>query len=273
MVRYTLYPAKGVAAECRVMGEDVKKEQIALQLYTVRDVAAQDFVGMLRQVSEIGYRAVELAGFGGLSVADLRETLDKYNLRAIAAHVAYGQFEERASGVLADLKALGCEFAVVPALPQEYRADEELLRAAAKNFNEWGALAQEVGLRFGYHNHAFEFAALPSGTLPYDLLVNETDPALVNFEIDLFWVQYGGADAQEWNRRLKGRAPLLHVKDMAAGEARADTPFGTGIMPWDQLLATGEAAGAEWYIVEQDHPQSSLDDVRTSLQNLEAAAK
>ena len=251
----------------------MKKEQIALQLYTVRDVAARDFVGMLRQVAEIGYRAVELAGFGGLSVADLRETLDRCGLRAVAAHVPYAQFEERASGVMADLKALDCAFAVVPALPQEYRDDQELLRAAARNFNAWGALAQEVGLRFAYHNHAFEFAPLPSGTLPYELLVNETDPALVNFEIDLFWVQYGGADAQEWTGRLKGRAPLLHVKDMAAGESRADTPFGTGIMPWDQLLAVGEESGAEWYIVEQDHPQNSLDDVRTSLQNLEAAAK
>lgn len=254
------------------MGGRMKKEQIALQLYTVRDVAAQDFVGMLRQVAAIGYRAVELAGFGGLAVADVREALDRCGLRAMAAHVAYAQFEERASGVLADLKALGCDFAVVPSLPREYRTDERLLHAAAKNFNDWGQLAQEVGLRFAYHNHAFEFAPLGS-TTPYDILVNETDPALVNFEIDLFWAQYGGADPQALNRRLTGRAPLLHVKDMAAGEERADTPVGTGILPWDQLLATGEAAGAEWYIVEQDHPKNSLEDVRTSLQNLEAMAK
>lgn len=249
----------------------MKKEQIALQLYTVRDVAAQDFVGMLRQVSAIGYRAVELAGFGGLSTADLRQTLNECDLRAIAAHVAYAQFEERASGVLADLKALGCDFAVVPSLPQEYRADEGLLHAAAKNFNEWGKLAQDAGLRFAYHNHAFEFAQVGS-TTPYDILVNETDPALVAFELDLFWAQYGGTDPQALNRRLTGRAPLLHVKDMAAGEERTDTPVGTGILPWAQLLAAGEAAGAEWYIVEQDHPKNSLEDVRTSLQNLEAMA-
>jgi sugar phosphate isomerase/epimerase len=250
----------------------MRTDQIALQMYTVRDRTAQDFAGTLRQVAEMGYRAIELAGYGGLSAADLKSALDENGLRAMAAHVAYAQFVERAEAVCAELKGLGCDFAIVPALPQEYRTDETLLREAAANFNRWGAVARDAGLRFAYHNHAFEFAPLANGT-PYDILVGETDPDLVKLELDLFWAQYGGVDPVALTRQLGARASLLHVKDMAAGEERADTPVGTGIMPWPELLAAGAEVGAEWYIVEQDHPKNSIDDVRTSLRNLEGMAE
>lgn len=250
----------------------MRADQIALQMYTVRDRTAQDFAGTLRQVAEMGYRAIELAGFGGLSATELRSALDDCGLRAMAAHVAYAQFEERAEDVCTELKGLGCDFAVVPSLPQEFRTDEALLREAVANFNRWGAVARDAGLRFAYHNHAFEFAPLANGTA-YDILVGATDPDLVKLELDLFWVQYGGVDAVELTRKLGSRAPLLHVKDMAAGEERADTPVGTGILPWSDILAAGAAIGAEWYIVEQDHPNDSIEDVRTSLRNLEGMAE
>ena len=222
----------------------MRADQIALQMYTVRDRTAQDFAGTLRQVAEMGYRAVELAGYGGLSATELRSTLDDCGLRAIAAHTPYTAFVERAEEVCAELKGLGCDFAVVPSLPQEFRTDEALLREAAANFNRWGAIARDAGLRFAYHNHAFEFAPLANGT-PYDILLGETDPELVKMELDLFWAQYGGVDAVELTRKLGARAPLLHVKDMAAGEERADTPVGTGILPWSDLLAAAPPAGAE----------------------------
>ncbi len=250
----------------------MKAEQIALQLYTVRDRAAQDFVGMLRQVSEIGYRAVELAGFGGLAVGDLRNTLDQYGLRALGAHVQFAQFETRAEAACAELRALGCDYAIVPSLPPEYRTDEVLLRQAAASFNRWGQIAQDAGLRFAYHNHAFEFAPLSSGTA-YDIIVGETDPALVALEVDLFWAYYGGVDPVALTRRLGDRAQLLHFKDMAPGEARDDAPVGAGIMPWDELLTVGKEVNAAWYIVEQDNPKDSMDDVRTSLRNLEGMAE
>lgn len=251
----------------------MKVDQIALQLYTVRDRTADDFVGTLRAVAEVGYRAVELAGFGGLSVADLRRTLDDCGLQAMAAHVPYLQFVERADGVCADLQQLGCSYAVVPSLPQEYRTDTALLQEAAANFNRWGAIAHEAGLRFAYHNHAFEFASLAAGGTPFALLQQQTDPALVAFEVDLFWAQVGGVDPAALVRQLAGRAPLLHVKDMAAGADQQDTPVGTGVLPWPDLLAAGRAVGAAWYIVEQDYPNDSLADVRTSLRNLEQLAQ
>ena len=250
----------------------MKADQIALQLYTVRDRTAQDFVGTLRQLAAMGYQAVELAGFGGLGVAELRGVLDDLGLRAMGAHVQFAQFEASAEQVCADLQTLGCDYAIVPSLPAEHRVDEALLRQAAASFNRWGAVAQAAGQRFAYHNHAFEFAPLGGGTA-YDIIVAETDPTLVALEVDLFWAFYGGVDPVALTRRLGSRAALLHVKDMAPGEERTDTPVGEGIMPWDQLLAVGAEVGAAWYIVEQDHPKDSMEDVRTSLRNLERMAE
>ena len=247
-------------------------DQIALQMYTLRSHTAQDMAGTLRQVAAMGYPAVELAGYGGLSVAELGAVLRECNLRAMGAHVAYAQFETRAAEVLAELRSLGCEYAVVPSLPNEYREDADKARHAAEQFNRWGALCRDAGLRFAYHNHHFEFAPLGDGTL-YDIIVNETDPAVVDLEVDAFWVQYAGVSPVATIERLGRRASVIHLKDMAPGENRADAPVGAGIINWDDILAAGRAVGAGWYVVEQDHPQNPLADVETSLRYLQGVAQ
>ena len=247
-------------------------EQVGLQLYTVREAAARDFTGTLRRVAQIGYRAVELAGYGGLAVPALRATLDGLGLRAMGAHVAYTQFETRIDEVCAELRALGCDYAIVPSLPPALRGHAAGARQAAANFNRWGAACRDAGLRFGYHNHAFEFAPLADGRTLYDTLVAETDPALVGMEVDCFWVAYGGASPVAVMRRLAGRLPIVHMKDLEPGPARADAPVGAGLLPYKQWIAIGEAAGAEWFIVEQDHPKNALEDVATSFRNLQAMA-
>lgn len=250
----------------------MRADQIALQLYTLRSHTAEDMAGTLRRVAAMGYPAVELAGYGGLGVADLGAVLAECSLRAMGAHVAYAQFEARGAEVIAELRGLGCEYAIVPSLPAEYREDADAARRAVAAFNRWGALCRDAGLRFGYHNHAFEFAPLGDGTL-YDIIAGETDPALVDLEVDAIWVQYGGASPVEVIGRLGRRASVIHLKDMAPGEARADAPVGSGVIAWDPILAAGRAVGARWYVVEQDHPQNPLADVETSLRYLQGVAQ
>ena len=247
-------------------------DQIALQLYTVRQHTGQDFVGTLRQVAEMGYRAVELAGLGGLPASEVRAALDELGLRAMGAHVPFARFESDLDGVVAEMQALGCEYAIVPSMPQDRRDDRGRALEAAELFNHWGERCRAAGLRFGYHNHAFEFAPLDGGTL-FDLLVANTDPSLVALELDLFWAHDAGVDPVALLGQLGGRVPLVHVKDREAGDERADAPVGDGILPWDRLLEASAAAGAQWYIVEQDHPKNPLDDVRRSLQYLERMAR
>jgi sugar phosphate isomerase/epimerase len=258
------------------MGGNVKAEQVALQLYTVRAETTRDFAGTLRALGAMGYRAVEFAGFGNLSAGELRAVLDEAGIQAMGAHVQFNAWESNLDGVFADLHTLGCAHAVVPALPPEWRnPDAARLRELAGRFNDWGRRSQAEGLRFSYHNHAFEFVPLAgatSGTF-YEALAGATDPALVGLELDVFWAQAGGHDPIARIERYAGRLPLIHVKDMTgSGDTRADAPVGEGDLPWRDILAAGDAAGGEWYIVEQDHPRDAMDDVRTSLRNLEKMA-
>jgi sugar phosphate isomerase/epimerase len=248
--------------------------QIGLQMYTVRERTSADMIGTLKELAEIGYTAVEFAGYGGVPVTDLKATLDDLGIRAFAAHVGLDQFQSRFDGVVDDLKTLGAEFAIVPYVAPEQRTGLfGDLDALASTFNDWGARCRDAGVRFAYHNHDFEFApgSTGNGTLLDDLL-GATDPSLVNLELDAFWAAYAGFDPLAVIAQYAGRIPLLHAKDMAPGDQKADAPVGDGILPWRHIIDAADAAGTEWYIVEQDHPQDAMADVATSLRALENLA-
>ena len=249
----------------------MRKDQIALQLYTVRQHTARDMLGTLRQVAAMGYRAVEFAGYGGVPLPELRAALDEYGVAAFGAHTPFAAFDADPERVIAELHTLGCQFAVIPSLPPEYRESAERVRGLVDTFNRWGERCRAAGLQFGYHNHAFEFAPLGDTTL-FDLLT-ATDPALVALELDAFWAQRAGVDPVALLERHGGRIALLHVKDLAAGPEGADAPVGEGTMAWDRILPAADAAGVRWYVVEQDHPRDPLNDVRRSYENLARLAR
>lgn len=243
--------------------------QIALQLYTVREHTQADMLGTLRALADMGYRAVEFAGYGGVATSEIRALLDERGMRAAAAHVGLQLWQEDTAAVFRDLHTLGCSYAVVPWVGEEYR-NADGMRRLADRLNAIAAQCRAEGLRCAYHNHAFEFESSVDGKTLWDLITEGTDPALVDLELDVFWAQYGGADPVALIEQFSGRVPLLHIKDMADAESRRDAPVGDGVMPWDRILPAGRAAGTEWYIVEQDHPQNPLPDVERSLHALEA---
>ena len=249
----------------------MKREQIALQLYTVRERTAQDMLGTLRQLAEMGYGAVEFAGYGGVGVRELRAALEEHGLQAASAHVSFGAWTPDPERVLSELGTLGCSHAVVPMMPPEHCGDEETVARFAEALNRLGEACKAEGLTFSYHNHDFEFSPL-GATTAWEVLVRETDPHLVGLELDVFWARYAGVDPEGLLRGLASRIALVHLKDMATN-GRSDAPVGEGTMPWGRLIDAGDAARVEWYIVEQDHPRSALDDVRRSLQNLERMAR
>lgn len=249
----------------------MRRDQISLQLYTVREETARDMPGTLRRISEIGYPAVEFAGFGALSAEDLRNTLDDLGLRASGAHIPFDSWETDLGAVITDMHTLDCAHAILPMAPPEQRRDETAVARLAGSLNRWGELCRQEGVIFSYHNHDFEFAPL-GGTTMWEVLVRETDPELVYFELDLYWVRYGGADPEPLLRDLGDRIPLIHLKDMASDEQRSDLPVGEGTMPWNGLLEAADASGVEWYIAEQDNPRDALEDVRISLQYMRELA-
>ncbi|MBA2596175.1 MAG: hypothetical protein H0V00_06065, partial [Chloroflexia bacterium] len=165
---------------------------IAVQLYTVRKAARDDFAGTLRRLAEGGANAVEFAGYGGMTIPDLKALLDEVGLRVCGAHVPLTAWEGQLDATLADIVALGGEYAVVPFVPQERRGGAAFAHELAANLNRWAEAARQNGLGFAYHHHDFEFFPLADGdgeTSPsgggghggetlFDILVKETDPNL-----------------------------------------------------------------------------------------------
>jgi sugar phosphate isomerase/epimerase len=248
---------------------------IAIQLYTVREPARADFPGTLRRLAEGGARAIEFAGYGGMPVPELRSLLDELGMRVAGSHVPLTAWEGQLDTTLADIVALGGEYAVVPFVPVERRGGEAFARSLAADLNRWAAEAKRAGLGFAYHHHDFEFVPLEGGdsSTLFDILVQETDPDLVGIEVDVYWAAHAGVDPAHLLGELQGRVPLLHVKDMAAGPERTAIPAGEGILRWDEILPAAEDAGARWWIIEQDDPTEPIAEALRAVRNMEGLSR
>jgi sugar phosphate isomerase/epimerase len=249
----------------------MNKNPLAVQMYTLRDLTDTDMAGTLRAVAELGYRAVELASFGGLSAAELRVVLDELGMQAVAAHVALTRLESELDNALADMRALGARYVVCPWLAPEHR-NAEGYHALAQSLNRIGKVAQQQGVQLCYHNHDFEFErdGEQSG---FEILFGETDPALVKSELDLYWVAFAGHDPVTFIRSLAGRVPLVHLKDMAVG-SRTFAEVGQGTLDFPAILAACDDAGAEWLIVEQDRcERPPLESIGMSLEYLRSLGR
>lgn len=253
----------------------MKKDQISIQLYTVRHDASADFIGTLSRIAEIGYPAVEFAGLHGIPAADVRAHMDKVGIKSPSAHVPYTRFIDEFDTVISEMKTLGCEYAIVPWIDPETRSGLANATRFIKSLQEIGSEVVKHGLHFGYHNHDFEFAALSGGTgttTMWDLIMSETDPTVVELELDVYWVYYGGADAAALVAQSPERYPLLHFKDMTgSGAERHDAPVGKGEIDFSPLLASS-AASTKWYVVEQDNPADPFADVAVSLAGMNGLA-
>jgi len=241
---------------------------IALQLYTLREEMAQDFEGVLRQVAELGYVGVELAGTGGRSAAEVRALLDKYGLKASSAHVPLEVLESDLNKAIEEAKTIGYSIIAVPFLMPNRRGDRDGYLKLAALLDSIGAELKKHGLQLAYHNHDFEFVQF-DGEYALDLIYANTDPENLKVELDVYWVQYAGVDPVAYVRKYADRTPLIHLKDMTNDEERFFAEVGEGTVDIDGVIAA--ATGAEWLIVEQDRSRRSpLESVKISIDNLRA---
>ncbi len=246
----------------------IRTDEIALQLYTVRALAATDLSGTLHAVAAAGYRSVELAGLPETSPAELARLLEGAGLRPIASHEGIERLRADPLAVAERLGTLGCRRVIVPWMPEEDRQSVEDVRRFA---TELGVLARRFadrGIQLGYHNHAFEFAPL-EGTTVWDVLLGEL-PAAVELELDVYWVSVGGRDPATEIRATGDRVRLLHMKDRTAGSEPHDAPAGEGTLAFPEIVDAGRAAGVEWYVAEQDDPRDALADIATAARYLES---
>ncbi|HEU5048855.1 MAG TPA: sugar phosphate isomerase/epimerase [Gemmatimonadales bacterium] len=240
---------------------------IGVQLYTLRSLLRNDFEGTLAALARIGYREVEFAGLYDRSPADIRAILEREGLMAPAGHYPLEALRDDPNRTLDTAAELGHRYVVVAWLAEGDRNSGDALRRTAELFNRIGGAAAARDLRFAYHNHDFEFRPV-GGELPFDVLLAETDPGMVWYEMDLFWIRKGGRDPLDYFARHPGRFPLVHVKDMAAGEKMVDV--GAGEIDWKAIFARRQQAGIEHYFVEHDEPADPLASITASYRYLRA---
>jgi sugar phosphate isomerase/epimerase len=245
-------------------------DQIALQLYTVRGLAAVDLPGTLRSVAAAGYRAVELAGLPETAPSKLARLLGDAGLRVVAAHEGIERLRDDAAAVADRLATVDCPRLIIPWMPEEDRRTVDDVRRFAAELGGVARTLAERDIRLGYHNHAFEFAPL-DGTTVWDVLRAELPPE-VDLELDVYWAAFAGRDPVAEIGATADRVRLLHMKDRAAGPEPHDAPPGEGTLPFPQIVEAGRAAGVEWYIVEQDEPREPLADIARGLRYLESLA-
>jgi sugar phosphate isomerase/epimerase len=248
----------------------MRADQIALQLYTVREASAKDLPGTLQAVAAAGYRAVELAGLPDLAPGRLADLLAGAGLRAVASHEAIEHLRDDADAVMARLEAVGCTRVVVPWLPEVERGTVDDVRRFAAGLGELARRLAGRGLTLGYHNHAFEFAPL-EGTTVWDVLLGEL-PVEVEIELDVYWASVGGRDPVAEIHAVADRVRMLHLKDRAPGPDARDLPAGEGILPFDRIIEAGRAVGVAWYVAEQDHPADPLADIASAARYLRSLA-
>lgn len=232
---------------------------LGVQLYTIRDLMAEDVAAALDLVASVGFEQVEFAGYFDRTPAELRRLLSASGLTPVAAHVGVGQFEDDAARVIDHAAEMGHDYVVIPSLPDAERSLDDYRRHAG-NFNRWGEASAAAGVQFAYHNHMFEFDAV-DGRLPYDLLLEETDPELVKMELDFCWAEGANADAVRYFEAWPGRFPLCHLKDFADGR---DADIGTGSVDFDTVLAAAKAAGLRHGFVERDRPDDAAESIRAN---------
>lgn len=243
-----------------------------LQLYTLRDVIADDPEATLRQIAEYGYNQIEsyegpMGMWWNMGNTGFKELMDELGMTAISTHSnVFEEFERKAN----EAAEIGLKFIISPWIGPQESLDE--FRRIADQFNEMGEIANDVGIRFAYHNHAYSFER-QEGEFPQDILMENTDPDLVEYQMDIYWVVAAGHDPAEWMQKYPGRFTTGHVKDLAPGDEPESTVLGTGSIDFSELLPVAAEHGMENFIVEQEAytgttPMDAIRDNAEFMKNL-----
>ena len=295
----------GAAAMAAALPRRVKASPMGLpvgiQLYTVGKPMGEDPAGTLKQLYAIGYREVESAGMLKLTSQELRKMIDDAGLKCPSAHLQLGG--EDLSKAFDEAHAYGAQYAVSSVLRSFSPEFMKSARAAmeggkggpppklaplgldgfkktAEKMNEVGKKAKAAGLQYTYHNHNFEFEKMPDGSPGYDILVKETDPELVKFEIDCGWMKAAGYDPVAYMKTYPGRVRMLHIKDfqkaapttelMGPGRPQG-ADLGKGFVDYGPIFAEGKAAGIEHIFDEQEtpFPVSQIESAKANFAYLE----
>ncbi|MEW6306031.1 MAG: sugar phosphate isomerase/epimerase [Verrucomicrobiota bacterium] len=253
------------------------KGPVGLQLYSLRAHFIKNVPDTLAKVKDYGIQNVELAGTYNLPPEKFKELLAANGLKPVSGHFPFEQYRDNVEKVAADAKALGLEYLGCAWIPHKDSFDEQECRQAIDVFNRAGEALAKHGLKFFYHVHGYEFHKHGDATL-MDLLMKETNPKHVSFEMDVLWVVFPGEDPVKWLNKYPGRWSLLHLKDLKKGvktgeltgktDPNYDVTLGTGQMDWPAILKAAKKHGVKYYFIE-DESASVVEQIPQSLKFLE----
>ena len=233
----------------------MKINQVAAQLYTVRDFCKTpaDIAVSLKRIRGIGYQAVQASGLGPIADVELSRMIKGEGLTCCATHEPSEVILNEPQRVAERLNKLGCLIAAYP-WPAGVAFDTLTdVKDFAVKLNTAGKVLHDAGLVLCYHNHHIEFRRV-GGRAVLEILFAETSPRYLQAELDTYWVQHGGGDPVTWCERLKNRLPTMHLKDYVVNAENKPTfaEIGNGNLNWKKIIAAADAAGCQWFIVEQD---------------------
>ena len=269
----------GITVAADVGVSESFKGPTGLQLYSLRDMQkSQGVAATLDAAKAFGFKYVEVADLGGLSQAEFKSQLDQRGLVPIGSHFPYGRLRDDVEGVAREAKALGIPYVGCAWIDHTGHFDEKQCRAAAGVFNRAGAALAKHGLKLYYHNHGCEFEPYDQGTL-FDLLVAETNPQTVFFQMDVMWTVFPGQDPVKLLEKYPNRWLLMHLKDLRKGvplgslsggtDLKNDVTLGTGQVDWPALLRAAQKVGVKYYFIEDESP-TAVEQIPQSLRFLES---
>ncbi len=247
---------------------------LGLQMYTLRFVKGS-LADKLALVQKLGLKEIE-GGVGG-SPAEARALFERYGLKCTSIGASYEQVQKDIDKIIANAKGVGASYVMVAWIPHNGDFTEEGVHRAAADFNAWGKKFKENGIKFCYHTHGYEFRRSGDGTL-FDLLMKETNPEEVFYEMDVFWVAHSGTDPIHLLKQYPQRFRLMHLKDLQkgfvgdfTGHAPDETsvPLGEGQIDYPTLLKVAQDAGVERYYIE-DEAKDAVDHLPLTLRFLTA---
>lgn len=256
------------------LAEAKGKKAIGLQLYTLRDVIMNDVKGTLKSVAGWGYNEVETYGYGdgklfGMPVAEFNAYMKGLGVKVVSGHygidLATGSKWEQAC---ADAKMMGQKYVVVPWMDQKFYSSLDVLKKTCESLNKAGEVAKKYGLQMGYHNHAFEFEQV-EGKVIFDTMLQQLDPKLVGWEMDIYWVVRAGQDPVKYFEKFPGRFQLWHVKDMDKSDAERNADVGTGKIDFKNLFTKAKQSGMKNFFVEQEtYPTNPMQSAENCIKYL-----
>ena len=256
--------------------EEAVKSKFGIQLYTLRDIMPKDPTGVIKQLASFGYSQIEnyegpKGLWWGMTPEEMKRFLDGEGLHMISTHLnANKKFEEK----LEQAQKVGLKYMIAPWVGPQKSIDK--FREIAEQFNKWGELCKEAGMRFAYHNHAYSFEKV-DGEYPQAVMMDSTDPELVDFEMDVYWVVVGGQDPLEWMKKYPGRFKLAHIKDRekiaSEGDKHVTCDLGTGSIDYKKLIPASREYGMEVFLLEQEQYKTSkpIDAAKIGAEYLKKA--